>query len=65
MERLRIEPFFCVFFDDAPEIHDGDTRADVFYNGKVVRDEKVGEIELFLKVHQQVEDLALDGDVKR
>src|SRR6185369_9086488 len=42
-----------------------DARGDVLDYGKVVRDEEVGQPELVLQVHQQVDDLRLDGDVER
>src|SRR5690606_41716088 len=43
--------------DDAAEIHDGDPRREVLDHGEVVADEDVGEPEVLLQVHQQVEDL--------
>jgi hypothetical protein len=32
---------------------------------RIVRDEQVGQLELVLQVHQQVDDLRLDRDVER
>jgi hypothetical protein len=45
-------------------VHDGDAIADVFYNPEIVRDEQVGETELVSQVHQEVQNLRLDGDVE-
>ena len=50
---------------DAPGIHDRDAVADVAHDGQVVGDEEVGDAEVALEVHEQVEDLALHGDVER
>ena len=38
--------------------------ADVFDHGEVVRDEEIGQPQLFLQVLQEVDDLGLDGDVE-
>ena len=48
-----------------PEVHDGDVLADVAHHRQVVRDEEVGEAELLLETHHQVEHLGLHGDVER
>ena len=50
--------------DDLAEVHDGDAVADVFYDSEVVSDEEVGEVAFALEVEEEVEDLALDGDVE-
>ena len=51
--------------DDAAEIHDRDPVADVLDHRQIVRDEQVGQLELVLQIHQQVDDLRLDRDVER
>jgi len=51
--------------DDAALVHDRDDVADVAYHAEIVADEEVADAELALQVHEQVEDLALDGDVER
>ena len=51
-------------FDDAAQVHDGDAVAEVFDDGEVVGDEKVGEAEFVLEVLEKVEDLGLDADVE-
>ena len=54
-----------VSLDDAAEIHHRHAVADVLDHREVVRDEQVGEPELVLQVHQQVDDLRLDRHVER
>src|ERR1051325_6012831 len=51
-------------FDDAPGIHDRDARCDVLDDAEVVADEEIARAELSLKLHQQVQDLGLDGDIE-
>ena len=48
-----------------PEIHDGDAVGQVLDDAEIVRDEKVGEVELRAQVHEQVQDLRLDRHVER
>ena len=43
---------------------DGNLIADMFNHGEVMGDEEVGEIELFLKIHQKIDDLGLDRNVE-
>ncbi len=62
--RVAVDGFRIGQLHDFPEIHDGDAVADVFYHGEIVGDEKVGEIELFLQINEEVEDLGLDGNVE-
>src|SRR5690554_3752354 len=58
--ELRRRPLF----DHTPEVHHGDTMAEVFDNRKIVRDEEISEPELLLEVFQKVDDLRLDRDIK-
>ena len=51
--------------DDLAEVHHGDVVADVLDHRHVVRDEQVGQAELALQPHQQVQDLRADRDVER
>ena len=37
----------------------------MFHHRQIVRDEQIGQLELILKVHQQVDDLRLDRHVQR
>ena len=52
-------------FDDLPQIHHGDTMAYPFNGRHVVADEQERELQLLLKVHQNVDDLRLDRYIKR
>ena len=51
--------------DDLAEIHHGDTMADAFDDGHVVRDEEIGELHLRLQLEHQVDHLRLDRNVER
>jgi hypothetical protein len=51
--------------DDLAQVHDGDAVGDVADHGEVMRDEEVGQVELVLQLHEQVEHLGLDRDVER
>ena len=51
--------------DDAAVVHDRNSLADVTHDGEVVGDEQVRRIGFSLKAFEQVDDLALGGDVKR
>ena len=52
-------------FDDLAEIHHRDAIADVFDNAQVMGDEQEGQVELLLKLLQQIQDPRLDGDIER
>ena len=47
------------------QVHDHDLVGDVAHHAQVVGDEEIGEVELLLQVHEQVEHLGLDRDVER
>lgn len=49
---------------DAAQIHDADPIADVADHIEVVRDKEVRELQVFLKSHEQIENLGLDGDIQ-
>ena len=49
---------------DVPEVHDGDAVGNQLNNRQVMRDEKVGQSEIRLDVHHQVDDLRLNGDIQ-
>ena len=51
--------------DDLAEVHHRDAVGDVADDGEVVGDEEVGEVELLLQLHEQVQDLGLDRHVER
>ena len=50
---------------DAAEVHHRHPVADVLDHREIVGDEQEGELQLVLQVHEQVDDLRLDGDVER
>ncbi|PZG07378.1 acetyl-CoA carboxylase carboxyltransferase subunit beta, partial [Nonomuraea aridisoli] len=45
--------------EDLAEVHDGDPVADVAHHRQVVGDHHVGQVQLFLQVFEQVDDLGL------
>ena len=51
-------------FHNVAEIHHRHFIADMLDNREIMRNENVGEVEALLEVHQQVEDLRLDRDIK-
>ena len=51
--------------DDLPQIHHRDAAADVLDQPQIVRDEQVGQLQLLLQIHQQVDHLRLHRDVER
>ena len=52
-------------FDDPAQIHYGDAARNVTHQPQVVRNEQVGQLQLLLQIHQQVDHLRLDRDVER
>lgn len=62
----RFEQFFRIrHFDDFPEVHDRHFVGHVLDDAQIVRDEQVGQVELFLQVEQKIDDLRLHRDVER
>ena len=51
--------------DDLAQIHHDNSLADIFHDAQIMGDEEIGEIELLLQIHQQVQHLRLYRDVKR
>ncbi len=51
--------------DDLTEVHDRDAVADMFYKIESVGNKKVSQIELFLQLFEEVDDLCLNGNVER
>ena len=47
-----------------PQVHHHDLVGDVLHDAHVVGDEQVGQAQFLLQVHEEVEDLGLDGDVQ-
>jgi hypothetical protein len=59
MSRLLEDRGLLALLDDPAEVHDGDLVADVLDHGEIVRDEDVGQAELLLDPHHQVDHLGL------
>ena len=51
--------------DDHATVHHGDSVRDVSDRREIVRDEKIGELELVAQIRQEIEDRRLNRDVKR
>jgi hypothetical protein len=64
MQRSREKLLLAGELDNASQIHDGYSMADVLDYAEVVADEEVGEFQVVLKVHHQIQDLGLHGDVE-
>ena len=60
VERVGIGQFYHF-----SEIHDSDTVGDVLHHRQVMGYEQVCESKLVLKVFQKVDDLSLNGNIKR
>ena len=56
--------FRGAFFDEFTVFENRDLIADVFNDGEVVGDKEVSKVELFLEIHQKVDDLGLDRDIE-
>ena len=61
----RKQPLRRRQLDNAPEVHHADAIGDVMNDGKIVRDEKIGEVELALQSAHQIQHLRLHRDVER
>ena len=46
------------------QIHDYDPVADMFNHAEVMADEQIGQIHVVFQVHEQIEDLGLDGHIQ-
>ena len=58
------DEFGGAFFDELTVFKNGDLIADVFDDGEIVGNEEVSKVELFLEVHQKIDDLGLDRDIE-
>ena len=52
-------------FHEVTEIHDGDPVADMLHHRQIVGNEQIGKPHLLLQIQQQVEYLALNGNIQR
>jgi hypothetical protein len=64
VERATEELVVGGDLDELTEVHHADTIGDVAHNGEVVADEEVRKVEVALQLAEEIEDLALDGDVE-
>lgn len=58
------DEFGGAFFDELTVFKNGDLIADVLNDCEVVGNEEISKVELFLEVHQKVDDLGLDRDIE-
>jgi hypothetical protein len=65
VQRLREQRVAPRLFDDAAEVHHRDFVAQVAHHAQVVADEQIGQAEVALQPHHQVQHLRLDGHVQR
>ncbi len=63
--RIFVDTDGIVHFDDAAVVHDRDFIRDEFHHREIVRNKDISQIEFFLKIEQQVENLRLNGNVQR
>lgn len=64
MHRVCEEFLVGSFLDTLSHIHNHDLVRDMFYNGKVVGYEHVGKFHFLLEIHEQVQNLSLNGYVQ-
>ena len=65
MLRLREQLLARRDLDELPEVHHGDSVAEVLDGREIVRDEQARELEVLLQVAQQVEYRRLHGNIQR
>ena len=65
MPGIRVQIVGTADFTDLAEVHHHDTIADIFDDGKIVRDEDQRQAIPGLHIFEQVEDLGLHRNVKR
>ncbi len=64
MRRFKNHTGTC-FLDNFTEIHDRHTVADIAHDLEVVTDENHGDAVPVLQIAQQIDDLRLNGNIKR
>ena len=52
-------------FHHSAQIHDVDSIGDVLDHAEVVADEEIGQRQILTEVHEQIENLCLNGDIER
>jgi len=64
MGGLGGDEFGGAFFNEFTVFENCDLVADVFNDGEVVGNKEISKVELFLEIHQKVDDLGLDRDIE-
>jgi len=64
MEWFAVKRSIRYHFDNPAQIHNRDSITDMPDNAQIMRNKEIGEIELPLQLHKQVEYLGLDGHVQ-
>jgi hypothetical protein len=65
MTAITMNGFTIRGLHDSAQVHDRYAVGDVLDHGEIVGDEEIGQVELALQINQQIENLALDGNVER
>lgn len=52
------------YLDDSSEMHDGHTITGMLHDAKIVSNEEVGQLELLLEVHQEIQNLSLYRNIE-
>ena len=61
---LAVDHLSFGIFHNLTQVHDRHAVGDVLHHRQIVGDKQVGQAKFLLQVVQQVDDLALDGDVE-
>jgi hypothetical protein len=64
MRGVGGDEFGGAFFDELTVFQNGNLIADVLNDCEVVGNEEISKVELFLEVHQEVDDLGLNRDIE-
>ena len=59
MQRIVIQLIAGREFHHVSEIHNADPIGDMLYHGKIMGDEKIGQILFLLKLNQKVDDFLI------
>lgn len=64
VERILEQILGLGIFHTLAQIHDHDLVADVLDHAQIVGDKDIGQLFLILQIHQQIQDLCLNGNVQ-
>lgn len=65
MARISEDLRLASLLDTAPQVHHHHLVGDMFLHRQIVRDEDIGEPQLLLQIHHQVQNLSPYRDIKR